>query len=634
MANPPAPDRPRAVSFAATLLGIVLIMGILAWAKAVLIPIALAILLTFVLSPLVTRLDRWGLGRVPAVLIVVVTAGILLSGLLWVVGAQLYSLANDLPNYQENMREKFAAIRDSGKGGTIEKVKSALEGATRAPETPPTVEPEPPGSPPRQAQEAPLLVRIAEEEGPQKALGTAMASLVALRPGFQALATFGLALVLLIFMLITREDLRNRLVSLTARGNLATTTKALDDAGRRIARYLLAQLIINATFGLLVGVGLLIIGVPYALLWGLCAGVFRYIPYIGPWMAALLPMSVSLITSPAWTQVLLVLGLFLVLELVSNNAMEPWLYGQGVGVSVVALLVSATFWAFIWGPVGLIMATPLTVCLVVLGEHVPALSVLGRLLGDQPALGPDAAYLQRLIARDEREATEIVRQYCEKQLCATNGTDSVYDDVLIPALAQAREDRIRGVMDAEEESFAIEATQNILAEIAAGKMGPQPAAEETPSPLEPLPPPVRVLGCAAHQEAEELTLYMLDEVLKPSNFRVDVVSMRTLPTEVVERVERDQPPVVVIAVLPPGGLNQAQYLCKLLRKRFSGLGIVVGCWGYTGDLDRTIVQLRSAGAQYITTTLLGARDHVISLTEAAARSPATPSTSPESVRAE
>lgn len=613
-------ERPRIVTVAAGLLCITLIGVILAWAKTVLIPIALAIFLTFILSPLVTRLDRWGLGRVPAVLVVVVAVGIFLAGLFGIVGSQLYSLANDLPNYQANIRDKIAALRASGEGGAVEKVRTTIEGAARATESESEEEPtgfDVTGLLPVLNEPVPVRVVPDEEEEAGAALDSFVASLTTFRPAMQVLATAGLALVLVIFMLITREDLRNRLVSLAAEGNLATTTKALDDAGHRMARYLIAQLIVNASFGVVIGIGLFIIGVPYALLWGLCAAIFRYIPYIGPWLAAMLPISVSLITTPDWTQVLMVLGLFVVLELASNNIMEPWLYGQGVGVSVVALIVSATFWAWIWGPVGLILATPLTVCLVVLGRHVPALSILDRLLGDRPSLAPHAAYLQRLLARDNLEAGEIVREYCRREDCTPKAADTVFDEMLIPALLMARQDRARGNLGAEEEDFILEVTRGIVDELADGEEEEKKSetaedgGEEEPN--EPLPPPIRILGCASHQEAEEVTLHMLDALMAQSNVRVDVLSMRILPAEVVRQVERDRPPVVVIAVLPPGGFEQARYLCRLLRKHFPDLGIVVGCWGQTEDLDRTLVRLRRSGAQYVTTTLLGAREHILSL---------------------
>ena len=640
MKRRPPQSGQKVIRVAAILLSSALIVGILYWAKVVLIPLALAVLLTFILSPIVTRLDRWGLRRIPSVIVVVTAAGLLLAAMTWLLGSQIGSLANDLPSYQENIREKVATIRDSGSGGVLERVRSVFAYATRSPAPTSKVENGVEADSPPNLPE-PIAVRVvAEQEGSEKALGTVMASVMAMIPALGGLATIGIAMVLVIFMLINLEDLRNRLVSFTARDNLAVTTRALDEAGDRISRYLIIQLIINGTFGLAVAIGLLLIGVPYALLWGLCAGVFRYIPYFGPWVAALLPLSVSLITSPDWTQVLLVLGIFLAFELVSNNVMEPLLYGQGIGVSAIALIISATFWTWIWGPIGLVLATPLTVCLAVIGKYVPSLAFFDKLLGDRPALEPKEALLQRLLARDDLEASKIVSRYH-----AEHGAAKTYDEVLIPALALARRERARGSMDAEEETFALDVTRNVQKAIVSrgkksaveesqrtahetenGKRTGAPNATAQGSADSPaaindqvIPqdssarPPMHVIGCAAHQEAEELTLHMLDDLVSSAGLKLEILSTRTLPSEVVECVARERPFAVVIAALPPGGLIQARFLCKTLRKRFPELRIVVGCWMYRGNLDRVIVRLRSAGAHYITTTLQGARDHVLSL---------------------
>ena len=609
----------KTVRVAATLLSITLVVVILSWAKVVLIPVALAVMLTFILSPLVTRLDRWGLRRVLAVIVVVAIASLPLAGLSWLVGAQLHNLANDLPNYRENLRVKIAALR-GGTEGALENVRSTLQDATGQPEKSKGVDPKAGSEQPSNVRE-PMPVRIVPDQGPEKAVSAALASVLALSPALEGLATGGLALVLVVFMLIKREDLRNRLVSFTAHGSMVVTTKALDDAGQRISQYLIMQLIVNGTFGLAVGVGLLVIGVPYALLWGLCAAIFRYVPYIGPWVAALLPLTVSLITSPAWTQMLLVLGLFLVLELVSNNLMEPWLYGQGIGVSEVALLVSAAFWTWMWGPVGLVLATPLTVCLVVIGKYAPALAFLDRLLGDRPALEPHMSYFQRLLARDQKEAHDVAAQQAE-----TNGPGSVCDNVLLPALLLTRRDRKRGALTAEDETYVFQATREIMDHLlpetaTVGEADDQvlpPGSDATAISR----PNLLILGCPAHHEAEELSLQMLAHLLKPEGCRVEILSTRALPAEVEARVKREKPALAFIAVLPPGGLVQALYLCKRLRKRFAELPLVIGCWGAERCFDRLLVRLRKGGASYLTTSLLQSRSQILALV--AAPAPAEP----------
>ena len=240
-------------------------------------------------------------------------------------------------------------------------------------------------------------------------------------------------------MLLKYEDLRNRLIGLVGSGQLTVTTRALDDAGQRISRYLLMQFIINGSYGLAAGLGLFFLGVPYAVLWGFLAAVFRYIPYVGPWIAAFFPIIISLVAFPGWGQLALVIGLFVLLELWSNLLMEPWLYGHSIGVSEVGLLVVTGFWTWLWGPIGLVLATPLTVCLVVLGRHVPQLHFFDLLFGKAPALAPPVIYYQRLLARDQEEATEVVEDYVK-----AHSLEKVYDEVLIPALLLAWQDRQQG----------------------------------------------------------------------------------------------------------------------------------------------------------------------------------------------
>src|SRR5690606_23782502 len=330
------------------------VVAALYFAQVVLIPIALAALVTFLLSPLVTRLDRLRLPRVLSVLLVVGAATGLLGGVGYFVVGELGELASELPSYRENIRAKLADLRSMTRGGTLERVQTTIEDLSRDVEGDAAEEAEAREAAPRDAEE-PVRVRIE----PDPAL---IDDAAFLRPLGEIAATPGLTMLLSIFMLIKREDLRNRPVSIAGHTSLVVTTKACAEAGQRISRYLLMQFIINATMGIAVGVGLFALGVPYAALWGLSAAVLRYVPYVGPWIAALLPISVSVVTAPGWEQVALVVGLLIVVELLSNNVMEPWLYGQSVGLSTIAVIVSAIFWTWIWGPIGLVIATPMTAC--------------------------------------------------------------------------------------------------------------------------------------------------------------------------------------------------------------------------------------------------------------------------------
>lgn len=595
--SPEVPRRAWPSPAIAGLLSTSLVVAVLYCARVVLVPIALAILLAFLLAPVVNGLDRAGLSRTPAVLVTLASVALLVAGIVWFLAIQLNAFLNEVPNYQENMRAKVRMLRVQGNGGTLQKVRKAVEDLARERDALP---PPPPGRGGKKSIAAgtPMLVKIADETGSDRLFADAAQSFAAVKPALGTFADSALSLVLAIFMLIRREDLRNRLVSFASTRGLATTTKALDEAGQRISRYLRVQLIVNSTFGLIIAVGLFALHVPYALLWGFCAAVLRYVPYLGTWIAASMPLAVSFIAFPGWGECLKVFALFLVLDVVTANAIEPKLYGQGIGVSEVALLVSAAFWAWLWGPVGLILAAPLTVGVVVMSKYVPSFSFLDRLLGDSPGLEPSAAFLQRLLARDGREAAIIVAKYQEE-----NPRESVYDGLILPALSRVRVDRTAEVMTARDETFAIGETNLIL-----GKL----AIEPPPDPNARLE---RILGCPARLEVEESALFMLDQLGRSHGFQVETLSRKTLSSEVIARVERERPRVVVVSVMPPDGIPQTEYLCSTLRKVDPRLGIVVGYWGHKIDLDEIIRTLRSAGASYVTTTLVGARQHVSSMLE-------------------
>jgi hypothetical protein len=329
----------------------------------------------------------------------------------------------------------------------------------------------------------------------------------------------------------------------------------------------------------------------------------RFIPFVGPWIAAAFPVALSLAVYPGFTMAAATIATFVVLELISNNVLEPWLYGASTGLSTVAIITATVFWTWLWGPPGLLLSTPLTVCIVVLGKHVAPLKFFDVMLGDQPALPPSASYYQRLLAGDRKEAADVVREYA-----GAHGVDSVPDGVLLPALLLARRDRRDGDLSADDESMIFDATREILRET--GRAPDEGAGETAPASAAPL-----VIGCPAHHRAEELTLDMLAMLLAPLGCRTQVVSTRTLPAETEARIAAERPALVFVAVLPPGGLVQARYLCRRLRRRFRDLKIVVGYWGRSRNFDRLLVRLRAAGASYVTTSLIQSRSQVQALLE-------------------
>jgi predicted PurR-regulated permease PerM len=427
----------------------------------------------------------------------------------------------------------------------------------------------------------------------------------------ESLGGLALALVLVIFMLLKREDLRNRLIRLVSNGQITVMTKALDDAGQRISRFLLMQLIVNATVGLAVGFGLLVIGVQYAFLWGFLAALFRYVPYIGLWIAALSPIILSLAMFEGWFQPLLVIGLFLTIELLASNVAEPRLYGRSIGVSEVALLVAAAFWAFLWGPIGLVLSSPLTVCLVVLGKYVPQLKFLDVLLGDEPPLDAHVTFYQRLLARDQDEATQLVLAQVK-----ASSPEQVYDEFLVPALNYAKRDRERDDLTESDEQSVLQATREILEDLGQRREVVTQAeeaihAENRGNAAAPIR--LRVLACPARDQADRLALEMLRQMLDPAKWVVEIAAIETLTADLVAQVAEQAPALVCIGALPPGGLAHTRYLCKKLRAQFPEVKIVVGRWGLTGNVDANREQLQDAGADLTAATLLETRSQLTSL---------------------
>jgi len=598
----------------------VLVIACLYWAKSVFVPVALAVLLTFLLNPVVRLLQRRGLPRTPAVLLVVVLAFSALGGISWTVTRQLTALAYELPRYQENLKHKMSDLRQLGKGGIIERLQTTIKEVTgelqKAAPPPPEIQP----------AEGPRERLSAEPEKPVPVVVQAPSMFWQLPALLEPLASAGLVIVLVIFMLIQYADLRGRLIRLAGYGHSTIATKALDEAGQRISRYLLMQAIINGSFGLAVCVGLFLIGVPYAILWGFLSAVLRFIPYVGPVVSAFFPSALSLAVFPGWEQPIIVLSLILVLELASNMIMEPLLYGQSAGVSEVALLVAVAFWTWLWGPVGLFLATPMTVCLGVLGKYIPQMEFIGVLLSDEPAVEASTNYYQRLVARDQDEAEALANEYLNTHTLA-----EVYDEVLVPALNTAKRDRDLETLTEEDVQFIVHATREIVEDLAVHQAQPTPpSSEATAAPVRASAArqPAQILGCPAHDEADELALLMLRQLLDPTRYSLEVISAEMLTAEVLSAVEEQHVGLICIASLPPGALAPTRYLCKRLRARFPDCKIVVGRWGLREDWDKPQALLREAGADEVGMTLQETSNQVIQLSQLLP--PSEPQASPPS----
>ena len=416
----------------------VVVVAALYFGRDVLVPIALALLLSFVLAPLVDLLRRLRFPRIVAVTIVGLLAFSAIFGLGTLMVSQVTQLARELPRYQTTLREKVRSLRGvTGSAGTLERAAEVLQDLSQEIDRPRT----PPSNPFAQTvpPNRPIPVEVRQPE--PGALET-LASLIT--PLIHPLTTTGIVVIFVIFILMQRQDLRNRLVRLAGARDLQRTTAALDDAGERLSRLFLTQLALNASFGLVIGAGLWLIGVPSAPLWGMLAMIMRFVPYIGGVVSAIFPIILAAAVGSGWTMVLLAAGLFLIAELVVGQAIEPLVYGQSTGLSPVAVIASATFWTWLWGPIGLILATPLTMCLVVVGRHVDQLKFLEVMFGDQPPLTPAELIYQRMLARDPIEAAEQARQFLkEKPLAA------YYDEILLEGLRLAQADAERGLLDEE-----------------------------------------------------------------------------------------------------------------------------------------------------------------------------------------
>jgi predicted PurR-regulated permease PerM len=569
---------------------VVLIIAILYLAQEVLVPIAVAVLLTFVLTPVVDALERLRLGRIFSVVIAVVLALSILLGLGWVVLRQMASLANDLPQYRINILEKIDDLRALKRGGALEKVEETVE----------DVKSELGKTKDRAEEPEPRRVVVAAEE--ESAFWPIP---LATGPAVERLAATGLAIALLIFMLVQREDLRNRLIRIFGYSRLTVTTKALEEAGYRISRYLLAQLLLNSGFGLAVGVLLFMLDVPYALLWGFMAALLRFIPYVGPWLGAIMPIALSLAYFPGWITALIVAGVFVLLELTTNLLLEPLLYGESAGVSEIAILIMAAFWTWMWGPVGLVLATPLTVCVVVFSKYVPEMNFVTVLLSDAPPLEPHVNFYQRMLALDQDESEQVVEEYLK-----SHSPVELYDRVLLPALSRAKNDRRRGQLTEKEEQAVYEGTRAILEDFGDER-------EEAPADNETIAAGqiVHALGFPADGKADEVVLLGLAKLLDGHRYEMDVISPDMLASEMVTLLGQKQPGMVCIGALAPGGLAHARYLCKRIRARFPEIKILVGRWGASESIETARATLTSAGADRVAATLLEAHEQLVRLAQ-------------------
>jgi predicted PurR-regulated permease PerM len=575
---------------------VALVTAALFFAREVLVPFALAVLLSFLLMPLVEALERLRMSRVVASALTVILAAAGVFALGWAVYAQLEDLSDSLPGYQENIRRKIAPLRGEN---PVEKIEKEI---AKAVEEKPSEEKPPAGTPPPRpdlraqspeprptgTEAAPVAVKVVPGvPTPFEFLSGLLGPLV------DPIATFGIVFVLVLFLLIYQQDLRNRFIRIVSPTRIAVTTQALTEASQRTSRYLLMTLVVNATYGIPVGIGLHLLGIPNALLWGLFATLLRFIPYLGPWIAAAFPIALSIAVSPDWSLTAWVLGMFVVLELVSNNVVEPLVYGRGTGLSPLAIIAAAVFWTWLWGVPGLFLSIPLTLCLVVMGRHVPPLAFLSVLLGDEPSLAPGERYYQRLVAADAVEAAKVTEEHLR-------GHDllGLYDEVLVPALRLAKRDDVEGHLRPEAVRFVRGTTRELLEDLseepAPLRKQDAPASEEAEglervdaaaggAPGEGAPVPrvedFRIGFLPAGDETDALTGPMLADVLRRVGLDLHVFGGNALVGELQAWVKETGARVVCIGGLAPHAIVRARHLYKRLKTAVPDVRILVALWG-------------------------------------------------------
>lgn len=582
MSAVPAADAPPPASRAArpglgALGTVVLIVAVLSRAQAVFVPLALAIVVAFALGPAVRLFER-ALGRVGAVAVVVVVALAAVAGFSYLLERQVVGLSAEMTKYSDSIQRKMIALRGSegsGLGGLSKSVDRVVRNLDEQVE----------------ADQGARPVRVVPAEA------TALERIEsALAPVLEPLARAGIVLVLVIFFLIKREDLRDRFIRLIGRGHVTLTTRALDEAGQRIGRFLAQQSAINGSFGVLVAAGLMGIGIPYAPLWGFIAAVLRFVPFVGTLFAMLVPAALAFAQFPGWWQLVATLGLFLGLDVLVAYVVEPIVIGAKTGVSSMAMLVSAIFWSWLWGPVGLVLSTPLTVCLAVLGKHVPRLSSLAILLDDRPALEDQLVLYHRLLSGDEDEAQEILdKRFREKRPA------QVFDEIIIPALLLADRDRARGEISEADHQHVVR-TIRVLADTAPDLPRAPPATEG---------PIRRIVGVSARTVTDETIWEMLAQLFDPAKARLESVGSSYLSSDLTsaepEGASPEPPDLVCVISVPPGGLAQARYICRRLRARLPSTPVVVIRPGGQANGRESSLRLIEDGANQVCFTLESAR---------------------------
>lgn len=586
---------------ASVVIAAIVIAGVY-FARPILVPLALAILLAFALAPAVEFLRLIGAGRVLSVFLATLLATAVIGVVVLFIGTQLAHLAAELPHYQRNIWQKIHSLETTAASNNLIGRTSSLFNDIGRQLASPAQNPHAPALQTMSGgQERPIPVVVREPAATPLQIIENIT-----RPLLDPLATAGIAAIFVVFILLQKEDLRDRFIWVAGTGDLQRAKIALDDGASRVSRYLLTQTAINTAFGSCIGAGLWFVGVPNPWLWGLVATMLRFIPYVGVPLAAAAPVILSLAVDPGWSKVFWTAGLYLVLEPITGQVIEPFLYGRTVGLSPVAIVVAATFWTWVWGPVGLLLSTPLTLCLAVLGQHVERLKFLDVLLGNRPPLAHEESFYLRILAGDPDDAAKLAEGYLkEHSLCE-------YYDVALKALVFAQADAERGALDAQRCADIKELIEGVIQ-----NLSDRPEAAETLSSKDkPGEPPLQTsddnrpaaewLGCpvlcvAGRNVLDEAAALMLVDLLAKQGIGARLISASEASPANVDRLIVDEIKLVCLSYLEAGSGTNAHYLMRRLRRRIPATQVIAGFWGLAPDNSQFLDAVATTGCEVITT---------------------------------
>jgi predicted PurR-regulated permease PerM len=577
----------------------VVLITVLYLAKTVILPLALAMLLTFVLAPVVTWLERARLPRVVAIAAVMLAAGAVLGSAGWAVFTQLVQVTDALPTYTTNIQEKIQSFQQP-KTTSFSRAQRELGNLSKQ------ISDWSSGFTSDQGHAGAVELGLPNHPVSVREVGGSQGRLDALSGLLGVVVSVILVAVFTFFMLLQREDLRNRLIRLSGQGHLHLMTQAMDDTSHRVSRYLSLQSLVNMGFGLIVFVVLHFIALPHALLWGALAGLLRFIPYIGAPIGAFLPTALSLAVFNGWTKTLLIMAIFFCLEVFTANFLEPQVYGKHTGLSSLAILVAAIFWALIWGPIGLILSVPLTVCLVVLGAYVPSLQFLTVLLGDQPVMQPGAHYYQRLLANDQREASQVLETHLKD-----TSLEDLYDTVLIPALNLAEQDRHRNALDDSTVDFITQTTKDLVEEFSlrvdhprsvgsSAHEGPLATLGDIPGSADAVSKKIACLP--VRDDADEVVGIMLAQLLDRAGYSAIAIPIGSVDGMLSEAANAEAE-IVCLSALPPYAVSHARSIYRRLRMQRPKLKIIIGLWNYQEDPVKAAMEISGGEQNLVCTTL-------------------------------